>query len=100
MKFLKKENEVIDKLGGEIAYKSEKWVEIEYPNYILTITKIKKGYSIYIREKGSCHDYSSKYIGRDLKVGVQGAIEFWQRCTHAKYFKDIKEVYRDANEKR
>lgn len=97
MKFLKKENQAIERLGGEIKNRSEKWVEVEYPNYTLSITKIQKGYSISIREKGSNHDYSTKYIGVDLKVGIQRAIGFWQRCTHAEWFKDIRETYKNAN---
>lgn len=96
MKFLKKEIDVIERLEGKIQRKSEKRIEVEYPNYVLTINKIIKGYEYHIREKESRQDYVSKYFGEDIKKGLQKAKDFYWRV---KDYELMKKEDKNANER-
>ena len=79
MKLLQREIDVIERLEGKVRYKTEKWIEVEYPNYVLTIKKIIKGYEYNILEKESRRSYVTKYIGKDIKEGLQKAKDFYWR---------------------
>ncbi len=87
MKFLQKEIDVIERLEGKVKNKSEKWIEVEYFNYVLTIKKIIKGYEYHIREKESFKDYVSKYFGKDIKEGLQKAKDFYWRVKESESMK-------------
>lgn len=87
MKLLQKEIDVIERLEGKVKYISEKWIEVEYPNYVLTIKRIIKGYEYSILEKESQRNYTTKYIGKDIKEGLQRAKDFYFRVKDSESMK-------------
>ena len=96
MKLLQKEIDVIERLEDKVRYKTEKWIEVEYPNYVLTIKKIIKGYEYSILEKESRRSYVTKYIGKDIKEGLQRAKDFYW---HIKESELMKKEDKNANER-